>query len=368
MRLYLGPHPRNYAIANQNSSKGSQVTTPSICILRLSAIGDVTHVLPVINAIRKHQPQASITWIIGKLEARLLKDFEGVEFVVFDKKGGFAAIRQLRKTLKGRRFDVLLHMQVAARANLLSKLVKAPRRIGWDRPRWRDRHQWFINQSVRSIPLQHQVDGFLEFAHALGAPEGPPEWHMPISAPDRKWARQILGDGPPILMISPCSSHQLRNWAADRYAKVADHAIEKLGMRVVLTGGPSELELKTGQEIESAMHNSVQNLIGKDTINQSVALLRHATVVLSPDSGPAHLASAIGTPVLGLYAATPSRRSGPYNSLDLCVDKYADVARQFKHKEPEELRWGQRIEFPSVMDLIKTQEVIAKLDVFIHTL
>ena len=338
----------------------------SICILRLSAIGDVTHVLPVINAIRKDQPQAVITWIIGKLEARLLKDLEGVEFIVFDKKGGLDAVRQLRKTLKNRHFDVLLHMQVAARANLLSKLIKAPLRIGWDKPRWRDRHQWFINQSVRSVPLQHQVDGFLEFAWALDAPKGPPVWNMPIAEQDQDWARQTLGDGPPILMISPCSSHQLRNWAADRYAQVADHAIEKLGMRVVLTGGPSELELETGQEIESAMHNDVLNLIGKDTINQFVALLQRATVVLSPDSGPAHIASAIGTPVLGLYAATPSRRSGPYNSLDLCVDKYTEVARQFKHKKPEELRWGQRIEFPGVMDLIKTQEVTAKLDVFMQ--
>ncbi len=239
------------------------MTAPSICILRLSAIGDVTHVLPVINAIHKHQPQAKITWIIGRLEARLLKEFAGVEFIVFDKKGGFDAIRQLRKTLKGRHFDVLLHMQVAARANLLSKLVKAPVRIGWDKPRWRDRHQWFINQSVHSVPLQHQVDGFLEFAHALGATEEPPVWKLPISEQDQDWARQTLGDGPPILMISPCSSHPLRNWAADRYAKVADHAIEKLGMRVVLTGGPSELEQKTGQAIESAMQNGVQNLTVK---------------------------------------------------------------------------------------------------------
>jgi len=347
--------------------KGLQVSATSICILRLSAIGDVTHVLPVINAIRKHKPLANITWIIGKLEARLLKDFDGVEFIVFDKKGGFDAVRQLRKTLKDRNFDVLLHMQVAARANLLSKLVRAPLRIGWDKPRWRDRHQWFINQSVRSVPLQHQVDAFLEFARALDAPVGPPVWNMPIAERDQEWARQTLGDGPPILMISPCSSHELRNWATDRYAEVADHAIEKLGMRVVLTGGPSELELKTGEEIESAMHNDVQNLIGKDTINQSVALLQRARVVLSPDSGPAHLASAIGTPVLGLYAATPSRRSGPYNSLELCVDKYTGVARQFRHKEPEELRWGQRIEFAGVMDLIKTREVTTKLDAFMQT-
>jgi len=116
------------------------------------------------------------------------------------------------------------------------------------------------------------------------------------------------------------------------------------------------------------MRNRAQNLIGKDTITQSVALLQHATILLSPDTGPAHVASAIGTPVLGLYAATPSRRSGPNNSLDLCVDKYAEAARKFRQKEPEELRWGQRIEYPGVMGLIETKDVIAKIDAFMQAL
>ncbi len=143
--------------------QGFWVSHFSICIMRLSAIGDVTHVVPVIHAIRTHLPEARITWIIGKLEARLLNGLPGVEFIVFDKKGGFDAIRQLRSKLKDRKFDVLLHMQVAARANLLSRLVKSPLRIGWDKSRWRDRHQWFINQSVehacrnntRSTPFWH---------------------------------------------------------------------------------------------------------------------------------------------------------------------------------------------------------------------
>ncbi len=339
----------------------------SICILRLSAIGDVTHVVPVVHAIRRHLSQVKITWIIGKLEARLLNGLPGVEFIVFDKKGGFAAVRELRQTLKGRKFDVLLHMQVAARANLLSKLIKSPLRIGWDKPRWRDRHQWFINQSVRSVPGQHQVDAFLEFARALDVPIGPPQWNMPVATDDIAWAEQVLGEGPPILMISPCSSHVLRNWQAKHYAAVADYAIADLNMRVVLTGGPSELELQTGRDIESAMTQRLQNLIGKDTINQSVALLKQAAVVLSPDSGPAHLASAVGTPVIGLYAATPSKRSGPYNSLDLCIDKYVDAAHKFRHKEPQELRWGQRIEFPGVMDLIETAEVQDMLKKFMLT-
>ena len=331
--------------------------------MRLSAIGDVIHVVPVIHAILKHNPQAEITWVIGKLEARLLNGLPGVEFIVFDKKGGWEAIRQLRQKLKGRKFDALLHMQVAARANLLSKLVKSPLRIGWDKPRWRDRHQWFINQSVRSLPGQHQVDAFLEFARALDVPVGPPEWNLPVSDEDLNWAEQILGNGgAPIMMISPCSSHILRNWQAARYAEVADYAISQHNMHVVLTGGPSELEIQTGKDIEAAMQNKAQNLIGKDTINQSVALLKWATVVLSPDSGPAHIASAVGTPVIGLYAATPSKRSGPYNSLELCVDEYTEAARIFRHKEPQELRWGQRIEFPGVMDLIETGDAIAKLN------
>jgi heptosyltransferase I len=338
----------------------------SICILRLSAIGDVTHVVPVVHAIRKHLPGARITWIIGKLEARLLAGLEGVEFIVFDKKGGLKAFRQLRKTLQDRSFDVLLHMQVAARANLLSTLVKAKRRIGWDKPRWRDRHQWFINESVRSVPGQHQVDAFLEFARALGAPDEAPVWNLPVSAEDISWAKDTLGEGAPILMISPCSSHPLRNWRAEYYAQVADHAISVLSMRVVLTGGPSALEVETGREIETAMRNRAQNLIGKDTIRQSVALLQRAAVVISPDSGPAHLASCVGTPVIGLYAATPSKRSGPYKSLDLCVDRYAEAARKFRHVEPSVLRWGQRVEYPGVMDLIEVDDVLEKLDGFIR--
>lgn len=329
--------------------------------MRLSAIGDVTHVVPMVHAIREHRPDAKITWVIGKLEARLLKGLPGVEFIVFDKKSGFSAVLQLKKDLKDRKFDALLHMQVAARANLLSKLVKAPLRIGWDKPRWRDRHQWFINQSVASVPRQHQVDAFLEFAKALDIPTGTPVWNLPVTDEDLNWAKQVLGDGPPILMISPCSSHVLRNWQTTRFAEVADHAIANLGMRVVLTGGPSGLEQQTGKDIEASMSHKVQNLIGKDTITQSVALLKQASVVLSPDSGPAHVASAVGIPVIGLYAATPSQRSGPYNSIDLCVDKYAEAARKFRQKEPEELRWGQRIEYPGVMDLIETHEVIDKL-------
>jgi heptosyltransferase I len=332
-----------------------------ICILRLSALGDVTHVVPVVQAIRAHWPQTRITWIIGKLEHRLLARLDGVEFIVFDKRGGWPAIRSLRRELAGRPFDALLHMQVALRSNILSRFVDSPIRLGWNRERSRDRHQWFITHSIPHVPLQHQVPGFLEFARTLGVPAEEPVWNLPVSREDREWAARQVPEGRPILMISPCSSHPLRNWRFENHARVADHAMESLGMRVVLVGGPSEAEARAGAEIRAAMRYPAFDLIGKDTPARSMALLERAAVLVCPDSGPAHIASALGTPVIGLHAATWARRSGPFSSLDLCVDRFPEAARRFRGREPEELRWGTRIEVPGVMDLVTVEAVIERL-------
>lgn len=335
----------------------------NICIFRLSALGDATHTVPVVRALRVAWPESQITWIIGTLEHRLLGALPGVEFIPYNKRGGREAFGQLRQALVGRNFDVLLHMQVALRANLLSRLVKAPVRLGWDKQRCRDRHQWFVNHQVASVPFQHQVQGFLEFPRALGIDIEKPVWDLPISEIDRNWAAEQLPGDQPSLLISPCSSHQARNWLNERYAAVADHAAHELGMRVVLSGGPSELEKATAAEIQQLMSAGAINLVGKDTLTQSLALLERASVVISPDSGPAHMASAVGTPVIGLHAATWSRRSGPYRSLNLCVDRYTEAARQYRGKEPEQLRWGHRIEEPGVMELVTVEDVIEKLEV-----
>ena len=333
----------------------------SICIMRLSALGDASHVVPVIRCLQDNWPETRITWIIGVLEHRLLRGLEGVEFIVFNKRGGWAAVRELRNILHSRCFDVLLQMQVAARANLLSHLVKAPVRLGWNRERSRDFHHWFINRSVRSIALQHQVQGFLEFPRALGLTVDEPRWDLPVEEQAKQWAREQIVPGRPALLISPCSSHTLRNWKAEQYASVADYAVSRLGMQVILSGGPGELERDMGSAIQYAMHESCLNLVGQDTLEQSKAMLQLADLVISPDSGPAHIASALGTPVLGLYAATWSRRSGPYNSLDLCVDQFAAAARKFRNSDPESLRWGSRIEVPGVMDLISVDDVLERL-------
>jgi len=294
----------------------------------------------------------------------LLHGLEEVEFIEFDKTGGWSAVRELRRKLRNRRFDVLMHMQVAARANLLSKLIYAPVRLGWDRVRSRDFHHVFVRQQVAQVPFQHQVQGFLEFPRALGIKIEEPRWDLPIETGATQWAEEQLGSQQNILLISPCSKHPLRNWQTDRYAAVADYAASQLGMSIVLFGGPGTRQKETGAAIEHTMCSPCLNLVGKDTLEQSKALLKKAALVISPDSGPAHIASALGTPVIGLYAATWSRRSGPYNSLDLCVDRFSQAAAKFRKNTAQTLRWGTRIEEPGVMELIEVSDVTEKLKVF----
>ena len=340
----------------------------NICILRLSALGDVTHVIPVIRAIQRQWSDVDITWICGKFEHRLLSHIEGIRFIVFDKKAGLKAYFQVWRELKEQRFDLMLHMHATARANLLSLLIRAKTKLGWDDANARDGHRWFIDKKIKAEKGRHQAQGYLEFARTIGIEVDEPEWHFPVTDEAKSFVQQYLQTDNRILIISPSSSHALRNWQADRYAKVADFAIDTLNMTVVLSGGHGDLERAMGAAIESEMVNQAINLIGKDTIPQLVALLDKADVLISPDSGPVHIANAVNTKVIGLYACTNSQRSGPYNSLELCVDKYADAAQIFFKKSSDDLAWNKKIEKEGVMQLITVDDVIDKLRVFLTSL
>jgi heptosyltransferase I len=342
------------------------VTTPaapsSICLLRLSALGDATHVVPLIRTLRRAWPDVPISWILGKGEAKLLEGLENVELIVFDKSAGLAGMRELRRKLAGRRFDVLLQMQLALRANAVSALISAKRRIGYDKGRSKEAHSLFINERI-DAGGHHVLDVFGKFCEPLGLRQERVEWNLPVPQAARDWAEQQLPGDQRTLLISPCSSHSLRNWQAERYAAVADHAADQ-GWRIAICGGRSKLERNTGDAIIAAMRHPALDLIGKDTLKQLLALLERSTLVLSPDSGPAHMANAMGTKVIGLFACTDRERCGPYSDLSYSVNHYDEASRKFMGKPASELRWGKRVEFPGVMDLIPVAEVTAKFDEF----
>jgi heptosyltransferase I len=334
----------------------------SVCILRLSAIGDACHVVPIVRTLQQAWPATQLTWIIGKTEARLMQLIEGVEFITVDKRSSLASVRSLRTPLRARHFDVLLHMQLALRASLIARSVPASIRLGFDRARARELQWLFTNARIAPRSREHVLDSFFGFLEALGISERLLRWDLPLPAPARAYAARLIPDAQPTLVISPCSSHALRNWPPVRFAAVAEHAAQRHGMRVILAGGPSELERQTGVQIERACGMPLINQIGKDTLPELLALLARARLLVTPDSGPAHMATMVGTPVVGLYAATNPARSGPYLSGRWCVNAYAEAARVFRGVEPEQLPWTHKIEEPGVMELIRVEQVNAKID------
>jgi heptosyltransferase I len=263
-------------------------------------------------------------------------------------------------------FDLLLHLQLSIRASATAACMPATIKLGFDKPRARELQWLFTNRRIAERSREHVLDSFLGFGDALGVPRQTPRWDIPLPPAALAYSEQLIPsstqDGRRTLVISACSSHRARNWLPERYAAVADHAVRKQGMRVILCGGPAAIEREMAAAI--AKHASVPLIdqVGKDTLPQLLALLARATVLLTPDSGPAHMATMVNTPVIGLYAATNPERSGPYLSRRWCVDAYDAAARKFLGKPATDIPWTTKIEEPGVMELIQVAAVTAKLD------
>lgn len=332
-----------------------------IALLRLSALGDATHVVPLVRTIQHAWPQTRLTWVIGKGEKMLLDGLEGVQFIVYDKKTGFSGMRELWQRLAPHRFDALLQMQLAARANLLAFGIVAPMKIGYDRARSKEGHGLIINRRIPAGGL-HVLDVLGRFALPLGLEQTRVEWNLPVPQAARDWAAEQLPGDVPTLILSPCSSHALRNWLPERYAAVADHAAREHGYRIAICGGRSVLERNMADAILASMKEPAIDLVGRDTLKQLMALLERADILLGPDSGPIHIANALGTKVVGLYACTDLERSGPWSDRRFSTNHYDAAARRFLKKPASALRWGKRVEFPGVMEMIGVDEVIDCID------
>ncbi|WP_459866678.1 glycosyltransferase family 9 protein [Halomonas shantousis] len=339
-----------------------------IGVLRLSALGDVCNLVPTIRALQRQWPEVRITWIIGKGEHSLLSGLSGVEFVVYDKATGLAGMREIWRRLADTRFDVLLHMQQALRASVLSLGLKADVRVGYDKARAKDRQYWFTHHQLAPHPHAHVLESFLDFARLLGA-EVPDradlEWRLPI--PDNAYAEaaRLTGEAA-YLVISPCANPRLRNfrnWSAEGYASVIERVWDQHGLVTVMTGGSSPQEREMGARICALTRpETTIDAIGATSLKGLLALLDRARVVIAPDSGPVHMANALGTPTLGLYATTNPDRAAPYCWREYVVNRYPDAVRTYLHKPPGEITWGQRVRHPDAMALIQVDDVVDRLE------
>lgn len=332
-----------------------------LCLVRLSALGDVVLATALVQTLRKNFPAAQLTWITSGMTRELLLGLEGVEFITVPRPMKLGDYLALRRTLRGRDFDVLLAAQASFRANLVHACVPARRKIGFDARRARDLHGWFVGERVPPCD-EHLADGFLAFAGALGvAPENyVRSLALPLGSTDHAAARALVGEGK-FFVVNPAASKPERNWRAERYAAVAEHVARATGWRIVLTGGASPIEKALTDEVAAALRQMpVLNLAGRTSVRTLAAVLAGAEGLLAPDTGPVHLAAAVGTPVVGLYAVARSALTGPWPERRFCVDRYADAARQFLGTA--EPGWHQRVHDARAMDLITVEEVCAQVD------
>lgn len=338
-------------------------------MLRLSALGDVCNLVPTVRALQRQWPQVRITWIIGKGEHSLLAGLSGVEFVIYDKRTGLAGMRELWRQLSGTRFDALLHMQQSLRASVLSLGLKARVRIGYDKERAKDWQHWFTRYHLSPNPRAHVLESFMDFARCLGVDPAitsqPPEWGLPIPDEARDEALRLAGK-PHYLLISPCSSvraRNFRNWSAEGYAAVVEHAWTQYGLRTLLTGGGTTKEREMGARIAALVPaEAIVDTIGAVSLKGLLALIEGAQVVIAPDTGPVHMANAMGTPTVGLFATSNPDRTGPYLWRHMVVNRYPEAVRAYMHKEVDEISWGHRVRHPDAMSLIDAEDVIARLD------
>ena len=345
----------------------------SICLVRLSALGDVLMFVPLIRTLQRYCPTAKLTWVISPPAYDLVAGMDGVEFIVIDKPQNITDYWRFKQQMQGRSFDVLLAAQACYRANFLYPLIKARRKIGYDWIRAKDMHWMFVGETI-APGRDHTLEGFLKFAKALGVDQTELRWDLPINPADKQWVKAYLADefatqlaennlaveDLPVLLINPAASKPERSWFVERYVAVIKEAQSRYKMQVILTGGPTTNDRELADLILKQVHCA--DLVGKTKPKQLLALIQSAQLMICPDTGPSHMAAAVGTPVIALHAVTSSAVSGPYPFRHLAVDKYPEAVVQILKKSMDTVLWGTHAHGKESMRLVEVHEVLSKME------
>jgi heptosyltransferase I len=329
----------------------------SICIVLLTGLGDVVMGLPVANALRARFPAARITWVAEPTPSAALLHHPAIDdVIVYRKQRGWAGVRDLRRAMAARRFDVTLNLNVYFKSIWPTWFSRAPRRVGFDRDRARDGVWLFANDRLPARPRRHTLDMFLEFPEHLGVREPAVEWRLPITEEERRQQRAFferLGERP-VAAIVPASANARKDWLADRWAAVAGALEHDFGYRTLLVGGPGDRETAIAREISARTGGAPVWALG-DGVRRLFWLLEGSDLVIAPDTGPVHVARAFEVPVIGLYGHTNPWRVGPYRKYqDLWVDRYTD-AGETPDPGAFDPKWGR-------MEEITVEDVLDRVD------
>ena len=329
----------------------------NICCLRLSSIGDCINALAAVQLIQKQFPENKITWLIGKTESSLMTGIPGINFIAYNKKGGFKEYIRIKKILKDMPFDCLLDMQSSLKASFLSLLVKTNTKLGFDKDRAMDMQQIFTNVKVKSPESPHVLDGFMAFAEEIGCKIDKPVWDFHLTDSDYSVARKYHIDKT-TMVLSPCSSKDYKNWTIVGYVEACRFAASK-GLKIAICSGKSKKEKAIVDEIIEncgAIKDKIINLSGKTSLREMLGVIDCAGIVVSPDSAAVHMANALNVPVVGIYAHHNPKRVGPTNFMKYVVSIYEDEIMK-EHADSSNLKWRTRVKNKHAMLNITSAEV-----------
>jgi len=299
-----------------------------ICIVLLTGIGDVVHGLPVVNALKDDDPARRITWVAEPAPARVLREHPSVDRVIeFHRSLGLPGVERLRDDFQGRRFDLTFNMQRHFKGVFPTLFSGAPLRIGLDREKVREGVWRFSNRHIEPGPWAHTQDVLLRFLEPLGIPRPEPlEWRITFNEPERAAQAEFFRHLPtgPVVGLVLGSNVIRKDWPAERYVELSDAIADRYGATILLVGGPAPREAAAARLILDRTGSRPISTLGDD-VRRMMWTVEGCDLLVSPDSGPLHLAHAMSVPVVGLYGHTNPERVVPYRRFrDLVVDAYHD--------------------------------------------
>lgn len=326
-----------------------------VCIVMMSAVGDAVHVLPVINALKRHSPDVRITWVLQPGPATLVRGHRSVdEILLFDRSRGWSAFQDIRRQLATREFDLVINLQVYFKAGIVTKFTHAPVKLGFDRARARDFNWLFTTDRIPPHAVQHVQDQYFEFLTALGVPHEPVVWDLGPWPAERAWQREFESKfDRPLASIVVATSKPQKDWLPERWAEVCDALYHDFGLQPVLVGGRSPRELHAEQVILERARQAPHSALGSGLRNL-VGILDSSSLVLAPDTGPLHMAVALNRPTISLMGYTNPRRTGPYRRFhDLIVDAYGEPGEDYPITMENRLDRMPRITVRDVLERVE---------------
>jgi len=305
---------------------------PRIALVKLSSLGDVVHALPLAATLRAAHPDARLTWIVERREAAILREHPALDdVVVADTRGWRRArsagalaaalreVRALRRRLAAGRFDVAIDAQGLMKSGLLVAATRARVRVGFARAVVREPLSTLFTTTHVTPPPEaaHVVDQYLALLGALGITDRRHEFRLPSSATadvrvDEWLAATGIKPRRGLAVLNPGAGRADKRWPVGHFATLARRLVDDGGAQVVITWGPGEEDLARGIASAGAAAGPGVALAPATDLDMLLALLRRASVVVAGDTGPLHLAAALGTPCVGLFGPTSAARNGPY--------------------------------------------------------